>query len=847
MHTNGPAAAQFSRALPEPLAPLDELSLDLRWTWSHASDRLWEMLDQEAWERTANPWLILQSVPRRRLEELAADPRFTEELQRLAVARRQYLESPTWCSRNLPQLQGCSVAYFSMEYGLSEALPIYSGGLGVLAGDHLKTASDLGVPVIGVGLLYQQGYFRQVVDADGRQIELYPQNVPTDLPVTPVLARDGTRLAILVELPGRMLRLRVWLAGVGRVPLYLLDSNDPLNSPSDRGITAQLYVDDHECRLLQQIVLGIGGWRTLRALGIVAQVCHLNEGHASFVTLERARAFRNDHAVSFAEALWATRPGNVFTTHTPVAAAFDTYPAALLRRYGMNYARSLGVEPEQLLGLGRRDPLNSEEPFNMALLAARTCGRINGVSALHGAVSRQILQPLFPRWPESELPVSHITNGVHVPSFDSAAADELWTNACGADRWREPSPKLQQRISSVPDESLWAMRSTERHTLIRYARRRLATQVAQRGASPEQIARAAATLDPDALTLGFARRFTAYKRPHLLLADEERLARLLANESRPVQIVVAGKAHPSDRRGKEMIRDWVRFVARPDVRGRAVFIEDYDLALAAMLVQGIDVWINTPLRPWEASGTSGMKVLVNGGLNLSTRDGWWAEAWEPDVGWALGGGEPQADPEAPLRRREVEQLYELLERQIVPEFYERDAAGIPRRWVTRVRASMSRLTERFSSSRMLLQYVHEAYLPAALEQERRAADGARIAIALAAWAERLSAHWHEIQLGALAAAASPGQIEFKVLVRLGAVSPEDVAVQLYAEPGGSEPGVCRDMMRAEESAAATTGDLYTLTLATRRPPTHFTARVVPRSQSARIPLELPWICWGTPS
>jgi starch phosphorylase len=844
MPSRTPGPTLVSRSLPAALEALVGLSLDLRWTWSHATDHIWMALDALAWERTANPWLILQTVPQRRLEELAADRDFAAEVARLEAARREYLEQPSWCARTLPDARRCTVAYFSMEYGLSEALPIYSGGLGVLAGDHLKTASDLGLPLVGIGLLYQQGYFRQVIDKDGRQLELQPQNVPSDLPVAPVLAADGSRLAVIVELPGRNVRLRIWHARVGRVPLYLLDSNDPLNSPFDRGITAQLYVAGIEPRFLQEIVLGIGGWRALRALGIDAQVCHLNEGHPAFVTLERARSVMKSHGMTFEQALWATRPGNVFTTHTPVAAAFDSYPGALLRKYGGAYAERFGVEPERLLGLGRLDPHDESEPFNMAYLAARTCGSINGVSALHGAVSRSILQPMFPRWPQAEVPAKHVTNGVHVPSWDSAAADALWTRACGAERWREPRDDVAAPIANVPDAELWTMRGAQRADLIGYARRRVALQLAQRGADPASIEYAERALDPNTLTLGFARRFTAYKRPHLLLQDPDRLARLLNDDKRPVQIIVAGKAHPQDWRGKELISDWVRFVSRADVCPRAVFVEDYDMSLAATLVKGIDVWINTPLRPWEASGTSGMKVLVNGGLNLSSLDGWWAEAYEPDVGWALGQDDELHGPDHPASREEVDRLFSLLEQQIVPEFYDRDASGIPRRWVARIRASMVRLTARFGSSRMLLEYVRGAYLPAAQRLERRLADGGRRARELADWESRLRSSWQEIHAGPVSVRTDDAGVHFEVAVYLGRVSSKDIVVELYADALGAEPAVRAPMTIAAPLPGAANGFRYAATLHTARPATHFTPRVVPYAADADVPLELPLIRWG---
>ncbi len=580
--------------LPESLSMLTDLALDLRWTWNHASDALWAMLDSGLWARTRNPWLILQSVSQQRLDALAADQAFMAEYEHALQQREAYLHEPTWWDRQHPGEPQPTIAYFSMEYGIGEPLPIYSGGLGVLAGDHLKTASDLGVPLVAVGLLYQAGYFRQMLDAHGRQLELHPVNLPYYLPIRPIDDGDGLRLTVPVELPGRVLRLKVWLAQVGRIPLYLLDSNDPLNTPADRGVTGVLYGGDLETRLAQEIVLGVGGWRALAALGIRPDVCHLNEGHAALLTIERARAFMNEHSVSFAAALWATRAGNVFTTHTPVAAAFDTFAVDLLAQYGHEYAAELDTQAQDLLGLGRAPGGNEQDLFNMAYLAARTCTSINAVSRLHGEVSRRIFQPLFPRVPESEVPVGHVTNGVHMASWDSATADALWTQACGKDRWMGANEALAPRLQALGDEVIWRSHGVQRAGLVHYARRRLAAQLGQRGADRQTIERAEDVLDPNALTLGFARRFTEYKRPHLLLSDAQRLARLLKDRSRPVQLIVAGKAHARDTVGKDIVQQWAEFTRREDVAAHAVFLEDYDMALAVELVQGVDVWINTP-------------------------------------------------------------------------------------------------------------------------------------------------------------------------------------------------------------------------------------------------------------
>ncbi len=828
------------RELPEPIHALGELALDLRWSWCHGADSLWAMLDGELWQRTRNPWLVLQNTPRQHLESLAADARFLAELDRVQGDCDRYLGGPTpWQDICPAGFQG-PIAYFSMEFGITEVLPIYSGGLGVLSGDHLKTASDLGVPIVGIGLLYQEGYFRQMLDAHGRQIELYPANLPHTLPISAVRSADGQRLVVPVELPGRTLRLLVWKAQVGRVPLYLLDSNDPLNSPADRGITGQLYGGGKENRLTQEIALGIGGWRLLQALNLEPAVCHLNEGHAALVTLERARAFMQRNRVGFWPALWATRAGNVFTTHTPVAAAFDTFPVELLAQYGRDYADELGLPPEQLLALGRLrgDP---GEPFNMAFLAARTCGRINAVSRLHGEVSRRIFQDLYPRWPRGEVPIGHVTNGVHMPSWDSAHADRLWTTACGKTRWLGETSALGTAIANVPDEQLWDMRAAARRDLVHYARRRLENQLAQRGAGAKLLARSHEVLDPNVLTIGFARRFTEYKRPSMLLRDAERLVRLLTDAARPVQIIFAGKAHPHDEQGKGYIAQWSAFSHREDVRTRAVFLEDYDIALAAHLVQGVDVWINTPRRAWEACGTSGMKVLVNGGLNLSELDGWWAEAYTPEVGWGVNGGAEIGGPADD--EREAELLYRLLEDEVVPEFYRRDAGGLPRQWIARLRASMTQLTPQFSTNRMLLEYVRGYYLPAAADYAQRCADGAALAQSLWQWERQIRHRWHEVHAGTLEVEAGEDGWMFSLPVYLGDLPADAVIAQLYAEATADEPVALVAMQPAGPVPGAINGVMFRAHVGTPRPAADFTARLVPSHPHAKVPLETNRIRW----
>jgi starch phosphorylase len=547
------------------------------------------------------------------------------------------------------------------------------------------------------------------------------------------------------------------------------------------------------------------------------------------------------HGVSFWDALWATRAGNVFTTHTPVATGFDSFAPALLDAYFCDSLAQLGISLADLLALGRRDPQDAREPFNMAYLAMRGCAIANGVSRLHGTVSRQIFSPLYPRWPVHEVPASYITNGVHAPSWDSSWADGLWTYACGKERWRGTVDPLVEAIQALSDAELWACRARERQDLVQYARQRLARQRRQRGARPDVVAQAAESLDPNALTLGFARRFTAYKRPNLLLYDPARLRRLLTNVEHPVQIIVAGKAHPDDAEGKSLVQAWVDFIEHPAMRGRAVFLEDYDMILAQELVQGVDVWINTPRRPWEACGTSGMKVLVNGGLNLSELDGWWAEAYCAEVGWALGDGHEHAEPD--WDAREAEALYAMLENDVIPMFYARDAYGIPCAWVARMRASMARLAPHFSSNRMLCEYIERVYEPAAAAFRRRRAESGQLARTLHAWQRTLETHWNEVHFGALEVRQEGDQWVFRVQVYLGAVPPHAVRVELYADPVGDEEPVRIAMAQGDQSPGACNGYVYHAVASASRPAWHYTPRIIPDHPEARVPMEAVYILW----
>jgi glycogen phosphorylase len=704
------------------MGALTELAMDLRWSWNHCSDELWRRLDPEIWALTHHPNVVLQTVAHDRLATALADPDFCQLLDRVVQAQRQAEAEPAWFQENFPQAPLTCVAYFCMEFMLSEALPIYSSGLGNVAGDQLKAASDLGVPVVGVGLLYQHGYFRQALDRNGAQQALYPSNDPGQLPVAPVRQPNGELLRLEVALPGCSVWLRTWLVKVGRQSLYLLDSNDAANLPVHRGITSELCGGDAELRLKQEIVLGLGGGQLLDALGIKPDVCHLNEGHAAFALLERARGFMRATGNPFAVALAATRAGNLFTTHTAVASGFEIFPPALMEQYFCRYAKdALGLSMREFLALGRKDPADVDEPFNMAYLAIRGSGAVNGVSRLHGQVSKRIFAPLFPRWPEDEVPVGYVTNGVHMPTWDSVAADHLWTEACGEPRWMGTSTTIAADLREVSDEKLWAMRTANRKSLVDYAYEGIGRQMAAVGAEPAVIARTQARLDPRVMILGFARRFATYKRPNLLLHDPDRLLSILNQPSRPAQLILAGKAHPADQAGQALIQEWTQFVGRSDGTAPVFFLADYDMLLAERLVQGVDVWINTPRRPWEACGTSGMKVLINGGINVSEPDGWWAEAYAPAVGWALGDGQ-EHDEVAAWDAIEANDLYDKLEREVIPEFFARNDQGIPSAWVARMRESMTRLAPKFSASRTVREYTERYYLPCARAYHVNASD-----------------------------------------------------------------------------------------------------------------------------
>ncbi len=838
--------SRFDTILPLKIDGVDALAtlaLDLRSSWNRAADGLWRQLDGALWEETRNPWVVLQTVSPEKLRNLLADPEFRSQVEAQVQERQRCLDAPSWFGRHYSKSPLTCVAYFSMEYMLSEALPIYSGGLGNVAGDQLKSASDLDVPVVAVGLLYQQGYFRQAIDHDGNQEALFPYNDPGQLPITPLRQTNGEWLRLEIALPGYSVWLRAWQVVVGRRKLYLLDSNDVANYPIHRGITSELYGGGPELRLKQEILLGIGGWRLLEALGLHPEVCHLNEGHAAFAVLERARSFKDKTGQSFHAALAATRAGNLFTTHTAVAAGFDRFAPALIAQYLGRYAQEkLGISHRDLFALGRQNPADDQEPFNMAYLALRGSGAVNAVSRLHGQVSRELFAPLFPRWPRDEVPVSHITNGIHVPSWESAAADAFWADACGADRWLGTTETLAEKIRSVPDAQLWQLRTTGRQLLVEEARTRLAHQWEALGRPPELVAAARHVLDPNVLTLGFARRFATYKRPNLLLYDQARLLRLLTNSHRPVQLIIAGKAHPADVAGQHLIQEWIRFIRRPDVRPHIVFLRDYDMRLAQRLVRGVDIWINTPRRPWEASGTSGMKVLVNGGLNLSELDGWWAEAYAPELGWALGDGRERGE-DAAWDCQEAQQLYDRLEEQVIPEFYTRDANGIPTGWVAKMRESMARLTPQFCTNRTVRQYTELHYVPAAARYLVRAANQGREGAKILEWQGKLQEKWAEVRFGEMHVTTDGDKHTFDVQVYINDFDPAWVRVELFADSADGGPPERHPMQCVRCLIGATGGYAYTAEVPAKRPAADYTARIIAHDDGVSVPLEVEHIVW----
>ncbi len=801
-------------SLPKPLERLRSLAYNLRWAWDYDCIELFHQLDLELWEKTRhNPVLMLGSVDQVRLEAAAVDEGFLAQLDRVAHGFEAYMSAKsTWFTRVHSAADGHSVAYFSAEFGITECLSIFAGGLGVLAGDHLKSASDLGIPLVGVGLLYQQGYFRQYLNEAGWQQENYAENDFYNLPLSRERHQDGTPVTIAIPFPDRDIIAQIWRTQVGRVNLYLLDTNVPANSEENRHITYQLYGGDTEMRIKQEIVLGIGGYRALAALGLSPSVYHMNEGHSAFLSIERIRCFMEQYHVSFQEAYEAASAGLVFTTHTPVPAGHDYFPQELMEKYFREYYEALKLSLLEFMALGRQDATNEEEPFCMTVLALRMAAHSNAVSRLHGKVSRSMWQDIWPGVPEHEIPIKHVTNGVHFPSWISREMRQLYDRNLGP-RWRrEPADQeLWQKAEHIATPELWKTHERRRERLVSFARRKLRVQLEQRGVSPAEIAMADDVLDPKVLTIGFARRFATYKRAALLLSDPDRLDRILNHSGHPVQIIFAGKAHPKDTPGKELIQQIVDLSRQDRFRHRLVFLEDYDMAVARYLVQGADVWLNTPLRPREASGTSGIKAAANGVLNLSILDGWWDEAYQLDVGWAIGGKETYDDIEY-QNAVEAENLYDVLEKEVVPLFYDRGNDGIPKRWVANMKTCIKQLCCFFNTHRMVQEYTEQFYLPAAGHVEHMLAASIEKAKSLAAWMTHVKKNWSTVSIQMIDSGPEKDvevgeHFAVSACIELGELTPEDVSVEMYIgrvnandeisegsgfpmQPAGREPQGC---------------------------------------------------------
>ena len=845
-------------SLPPEIEGLRTVAHNLSWCWSHESVELFRRLDRDLWETTGhNPVLLLGTIEQAKLEEAAKDDAFRAHLRRVESNLKSYLaEDSTWFGRTYGKSGDLPViAYFSAEFGLTECLSIFAGGLGILAGDHLKSASDLGVPLVGVGLLYQQGYFRQYLSQSGWQQEVYVDNDFHNLPVKLVSDPDGRPVVVEVRLAGKPVQAQVWKAQVGRIPLYLLDTNVAANArPEDRDLTDQLYGGDREMRIRQEILLGVGGYRALQLLGVQPTVFHMNEGHSAFLALEHIRRLMKTRELSLAEARELASASLVFTTHTPVEAGHDYFHPDLMEKYFGEPTRKLGLSQADLLGLGRT---REGGDFCMTVLALRTAARANGVSKLHGEVSRKMWQSLWPGVPMNEIPIGHVTNGVHFRSWISAEFNQLYDRYLGPN-WREEPAKrdVWSRVQSIPAEELWRTHERRRERLVGWSRRRVKAQRMYRGAPQPEIDAADAILDPDALTIGFARRFATYKRATLILRDMDRLRRMLTDPKRPLQLIFAGKAHPQDEAGKELIRK-ITALSRDPVLGRyVVFLEDYDMAVARALVQGVDVWLNTPLRPNEASGTSGMKAAANAVLNLSVPDGWWDEVWnDPEnskqMGWTIGKGEEYSDSNY-QDQVEAEALYDLLEHDVIPTFYERGADRIPRRWVDRMKASVDSLCHFVNTHRMVRDYVDGYYMKAHAQFRTLEKDGARRVREVSAAMERIRREWHDVWIanvenGPDSKIALGISMPVRAQVHLGQLSPKDVIVELYlgrVNMAGDLVDGQAVVMQPGEARSAGIYD-YSVETAVARSGLHgFTVRVRPSHPDLPVRFIPGLICWA---
>ena len=838
-------------SLPTALSALMELAYNLWWTWHPEAIAVFRRLDAEAWEESGhNPVRMLGMVDQTALDGAANDDAFLAHLERVHSAFRQYMTaSNMWYHKNHGPPLDPSVAYFCFEFGLTECLAIYSGGMGVLAGDYLKSASDLGIPMVAVGLLYQRGYFRQYLNADGWQGELFPELDFYRLPVQ-LEKRDGIPVTIEVEYPGRRVTARVWRVQVGRISLFLLDTNLSQNRPEDRHITHKLYGGGADMRIQQEIMLGIGGLKALRALGVEPQVCHMNEGHSAFLGIERMRQLVSEHGLTFAEAKELVSAGTVFTTHTSVPAGIDIFGSDMIDRYLGQYYGALGISQSDFMAMGRQDPYTPGEPLNMAVLALHLSGQANAVSQLHGRVSRRLWQNLWPDVPEREVPIISINNGVHIRSWISHDMAGLFDRYLGP-RWAEhpADQSVWELVHEIPDEELWRVHERRRARLVAFTRRRLRAQLEKRGAPPAEVAWATEQLDPEALTIGFARRFALYKRATLILRHPERLAAILDDKDRPVQLIFAGKAHPEDGPAKELIRQVVHLTRSNGLRN-VVFIEDYDMNVARYMLQGVDLWLNTPLLMKEASGTSGMKAAANGALNVSVLDGWWAEFYDPDIGWSIGRGEVYDDLDY---QEEVESnaIYDLLEKDIAALFYNRGSDSLPRGWIARMKNAMSTVIPSYSSSRMMIEYVERLYRPADRRFHHLSENEFGRAKALAEWKVRVHQHWPEVKVLGLETNAGEqlavgAELEVRASVGLGQLSPDDVAVEIYDGALDAEQDIRQGRATPMSFVGVEKGvALFVGQVRCQNSGLHgYTVRVLPRHEDLANPFEPRLIVWG---
>jgi starch phosphorylase len=845
-------AFEVTSDLPEALQPLKAIASNFRWTWDHETRHLFRDIDAKAWEACEhNPILFLNSLDREQLERLAKDAYFLEKLKHTKAKLDDYLAAPTFFDQNYPGAREKSkIAYFCFEFGISEGLPIYSGGLGILAGDHLKAASDLGLPLVGVGLLYNRGYFRQRLNHDGWQQEVYPQYDFYQMPLTLMRDGDDVPIRIEVEFPDGVVTCQVWRADVGRIQLYLLDSNVLENRPHDQGITDSLYSGDQEMRIRQEMILGIGGMRALRAVGINPTVCHMNEGHAAFMSLERIRQFMVENKCDFKTARQVIVSGNVFTTHTPVPAGFDRFDASMLERYLGKTVASTGISFNEFLELGRMEADNQGELFNMAILAMETANHVNGVSKLHAQVTREMFGNRWPGYPESEVPVTAVTNGIHTMTWVGQEMAELFDRFLGLDWRRNPeNPDLWKGVAHIPDEDLWNALENQRGQLVRFIRKRLQTDLERRTSVRPEFGMVNSILDPRILTVGFARRFATYKRGTLMIRDKERLKNILFHPERPVQIVISGKSHPHDDGGKKLIQELVNFINHDGARARMVFLEDYDMNVARRLVQGVDVWLNNPRRPYEASGTSGMKVVPNGGLNCSILDGWWDEGYEPGIGWAIGE-RSMVDDEGHQDWLDSRSLYHLLENEITPVFYHRVDNGIPRSWIAMVKRSIMTHAPLFSTNRMVRDYAVDSYMAADATYQRISADGLSRAKAARDWRSKVKANWGQVRIVSVKDSAGISnalgrKVSLIALVELGSLSPEDVRVQAVVGKIGPNRELIHTRIEDltpiahEDGKHAFEGSIVCDLVGHQG----YSVRVVPHHEDVAIPSELPLVTW----